>query len=115
MAETTSFQQLEEELKNYKDILGKASDTIIQQDVSKFPIFVIHQHSVDIGIQIVDNESVNGKWSVNASSLEEFVTKQIIQEGKVNQFKTVYKNPNSELCLFVLSELGAKFVFIPRN
>ena len=64
---------------------------------------------------MVDKDTVNGKWSVNASSLEEFVTKQIIQPDKVDNFKSVFKNPESDLCLFVLSELGAKFVFIPRK
>ena len=114
MTETTSFEQLEQELKAYIPTLARASDTIVEQEVSEYPIFVIHQHSVDIGIQMVDKDSTNGKWSVNASSLEEFVTKQIIQNDKVENFKSVFKNPKTDLCLFVLSELGAKFVFIPR-
>lgn len=115
MTETNNFQQLEKELQPYNTMLGAAADTIIEQEVSSFPIFVIHQHSVDIGIQMVEKDTVSGKWSVNASSLEEFVTKQIIQPEKVDDFKSVYKDPQNELCLFVLSELGAKFVFIPRR
>lgn len=115
MKTTTSFQQINDELRIYKGVLGKAADTIIEQEVSEFPIFVVHKHAVEIGIEIVNKDNVAGDWSVNASSLEEFVTKQIIQPDKIDDFKSIYKNPQSDLCLFVLSELGAKFVFIPRK
>ncbi len=115
MTKTDDYLQLEKELQPYNTMLGKAADTIIEQEVSSFPIFIVHQHSVDIGIQLIDQETVSGNWSINASSLEEFVTKQIIQTDKVDDFKSVYKDPQNELCLFVLSELGAKFVFIPRK
>lgn len=115
MTETTSFQELERELNSYQEILSKASDSIIEQEVSKYPIFVVHQLSADIGIPMVDKDDVNGNWSINASSLEEFVTKQIIQNEKVENFKSIYKNSKTNFCLFVLSNLGAKFVFIPRK
>ena len=72
------FKQLEEELTPYLKMMTKASDVVMDQGVSEFPIFVVHQHTVDIGINIVDRENIKGNWSVNASSLEEFVTKQIL-------------------------------------
>jgi len=114
MSETTNYTQLEKELQPYKPMLGKAADTILNEGVSSYPIFVIHQHSVDIGILMVDSNGVSGKWSINASTLEEFMTKQIIQEDKVENFKAIYKNPNEFHCLFVLSELGARYIFLPR-
>ena len=52
--------------------------------------------------------------SIHISTLEEFSTKQIILADKIENFKQVYKNPSEQLCLFVLSDLGATFVFIPR-
>ena len=83
------------------------------QEVSKYPIFVIHQHEVEIGIPLAENLEY-GTWNVHASSLEEFVCKQIIQEEKVDSFREVFKDPLAYFCLFVLSELGANFIFLPR-
>ncbi len=107
------FEKLREELSLYIKTLEKAAEVIVTQEVSIFPIFVVHQHTVDIGINIIDRESVKGNWSVNASTLEEFVTKQILSPQKLEDFKLVYKNHEGDLCLFVLSELGANFVFLP--
>lgn len=108
-----NFDLLKNELTNYIPTLAQAAEVIVDQGVSEFPIFVLHQHTVDIGINIVDREQTAGNWSVNASTLEEFVTKQILSPEKIDNFKLVYKNHLGELCLFVLSELGANFIFLP--
>ena len=113
--EAPIFKQLRKELRSYLPVLGKAADVILDQGVSSFPIFIIHQQALDIGINIVDREKVSGNWSVNASTLEEFVTKQLIGPEKLDDFKAVYKNPEDELCLFVLNEMGANFIFLPRS
>ncbi|MCU0346153.1 MAG: hypothetical protein MUC59_04390 [Saprospiraceae bacterium] len=115
MNKTPLYKQLERELSGYKKILSQAAEVIRDQDVSLFPIFVIHQNIVDIGINIVDKEAVKGNWSVNASTLEEFVTKQIITEEKVEDFQALYRSHHDDLCLFALSELGANFIFLPQN
>ncbi|NJL74411.1 MAG: hypothetical protein HC892_04550 [Saprospiraceae bacterium] len=57
---------------------------------------------------------MQGNWSINISSLEEFVVKQLIEVHKIDDFRRVYKDPKHHLCFFVLSELGATFNFIPR-
>lgn len=115
MSTTTQYLKLEEELSPYRDILGKAADAVVTQEVSDYPIFVVHQQIMDMGIPIIEKDGVQKKWSVNVSSLEEFVTKQIIQPDRVDNFKEVYKDPEISLCLFVLSELGANFIFLPRQ
>lgn len=115
MADTLQYRFLEKELAVYGPILGQAADTIVEKEVSDYPIFVVHQQEFDAGIPMIDREQTNGNWSVNASSLEEFVTKQIIQPEKVDAFKAAYKPVEEFVCLFVLSELGAKFIFYPRG
>ena len=115
MNQTPLFKRLEKELANYKKTLSEAAEVIQVQDVSSFPIFVIHQNIVDIGINIVNKDNVKGNWSVNASTLEEFVTKQLIAEEKVEDFQTLFRYHQNDLCLFVLSELGANFIFLPKN
>lgn len=106
--------QLETELTGYKKALAKAADTIVENNISEYPVFIFHQHTVDIGIPIIDREETKGNWSVNASSLEEISTKQIVQPEKVPDFIKVITEHGTDLCLFVLSELGANFVFLPR-
>lgn len=114
MTKAEKLAQLQVELQGYKAALSKAADTIIENNVSEFPVFIFHQHIVDMGIPIIDREETKGNWSVNASSLEEMVTKQIIQQNKLEEFKKVMLDKGSDLCLFVLSELGANFIFLPR-
>ncbi len=115
MSNSEKLSLLEEELKPYKEVLGKASDAITNEGVSNYPIFVVHQHQVDIGIPIIEKEKINGQWSINASSLEEFVTKNIVRIERIETFKDVFKPPSQHLCLFVLSEIGATFIFMQRT
>ncbi|HRO09822.1 MAG TPA: hypothetical protein PK611_03675 [Saprospiraceae bacterium] len=113
MSEIEQFIALEKQLKPYKKILGQAADVILDQHVSKYPIFVVHQQEIAVGIQLIEADK-NLPWSVNASTLEEFVTKNIIFMEKSQDFIAGYKNPETNLCLFVLSELGAQFIYMQR-
>ncbi|MEL6923174.1 MAG: hypothetical protein AAFO94_03930 [Bacteroidota bacterium] len=115
MTAEQKFQQIQDELSPYKKTLGQAADTIIEQNVSSYPIFVVHQLEVGIGIPLIEREQVEGNWSINASSLEEFATKNLVEPEKLDEFKRVYKDPTAHLCLFLLSDFGATFVFLPRN
>lgn len=114
MEKSPHFKILEQELSAFRGLMTDAAETITTQDVSNYPIFVIHKNLIDIGINIVDKEKVHSNWSVNASTLEEFVAKQLIAPEKVDDFKLLYSNHPDKLCLFVLSDLGANFVFLPR-
>lgn len=109
------YEMLKKELLIYLPMMNQASDTVMDQDVSKYPIFVFHQLEVEIGINVVDRTKVKGNWSVNVSTLEEFVSKQLIAEENVKSFQEKYEDPALHFCLFVLSELGAEFIFIPRK
>jgi len=114
MSQAAQFLKLESELKAYTNILGKAADVILDEQVSKYPIFIAHQQELEMGIPLIHGSGKNMPWSVNASTLEEFVTKGIVFEDKLKDFKDNYKNPDVFICLFVLSELGAQFIYLPR-
>ena len=115
MGKAERFIILEQELKYYTKVLSQASEIILNEGVSKYPIFVAHQHEVTIGIPVVEKEKAGGNWNFNASTLEEFVGKNIIYPEKIDEFRSNYKDAEQHLCLFVLSELGAKFVFLPKE
>ncbi|MEZ5041117.1 MAG: hypothetical protein R2828_14560 [Saprospiraceae bacterium] len=109
------YNALEKALEPQWGILEKAADAILDQEVSSYPIFIIHQHQVEIGVLLVKREAGKSDWSIQASTLEELVTKQIIQMDKVDDFRKIYKDPRTNLCLFTLSEMGATFIFLPRK
>ncbi len=108
------FLMLEQELSIYKNVMFDASQVIIDQDVSEYPIFVAHQQHMEIGLLIAEKGKVKGNWNIHASTLEELVYKQIIKEDNIEEFKKVFRNPADNVCIFVLSELGAQFVFLQR-
>lgn len=106
---------LEKELEIYNKVAGEASDIIIEQGVSNYPIIVAHQDEINFGLPLVDKNKTKGNWNLNASTLEEFVVKNILHQDKVNNFRSTYKDSSEFICLFVLSELGANFLFMPRK
>lgn len=116
MSVNQRYNQLQKELKPYMKAMIQASETIIDKEVSKYPIMIAHQQQLELGIPIVTTKTFpEGTWNIHASSLEEFVAKQIIKTDKVQNFRATYKDVKSFVCVFSLSELGAKFVFLPRT
>lgn len=113
MQKEQDLKIFKDELKPYKTLLGSVADTIMEQDVSSYPVFVLSRDAIEVGIPL-NTDDIEGSWAVNASSLEEFVAKQLVLSDKVDEFKSVYKDPTAFLCLFVVDKSGATFVFIPR-
>jgi predicted oxidoreductase (fatty acid repression mutant protein) len=114
MSKAELFLQLEQELDVYRKMMTQASDVILDKEITKFPIMVAHQQELEIGIPLT-GEDHKGLWQIHASTLEEFVQRQIIFPEKIEEFKTNYKDVKLFICVFVLSELGAQFIFLPRK
>ena len=53
MSQTDRFLSLEKELQPYKKILAQAADVILDENVSKYPIFVLHQQELEMGVPLV--------------------------------------------------------------
>ncbi len=114
MSTETQYIQLKEDLQEYIPLLGSAADTILDQDVSRYPIFVVHQlEELEIGISLLQRQEPQLNWSIQVTTLEELATKRLVEMEKVDRFREVYKNPRQYLCLFVLAT-AAQFVFLPR-
>ena len=107
------YDNLAKKLAPYNLVMGKAADTILNQDVSSYPIFIIPDESIPLGIPIVERTQEE-PLRIHASTLEELATKKVIEMSKVDHFREVYKDPAEFLCLFVVDNKDAKFVFIPR-
>ena len=107
------FEELAKKLAPYNLVMGNAADTILDQEVSSYPIFIIPEEPIPLGIPIVENTEED-PLRIHASTLEELATKQVIEMSKVDHFREIYKDPAEFLCLFVVSDEQASFVFIPR-
>jgi hypothetical protein len=107
------LSKVEKLLKLYRKQLTQAANTIKEQAVSNYPIFVASQLPLELGIPLLLKEQMIEGWSINASTLEEFHAKQIIDAEKVDNFRALYLSHKDELCIFAMTEVGAKFIFIP--
>ena len=110
---TEKLLALKNRLENFTNAARKAADKIKSENISNYPIFVVHQDQINIGIPLFSSEETKSQWAINASTLEEFYTKGLISEEKLDDFRQLYKNHSEDICFFVLSELGAQYLFIP--
>jgi len=109
------IQRLGEDMRQIQDLLVMTSQTVMDQDVSSFPIFVVYQRAEapELGIPIADEASNPGSWVVNISTLEEFVARQLISDERIENFKAVFKDPRVYFCLFLIEAGQANFIFLP--
>lgn len=107
------LQSLKVDLDFYSESIKEISTEMIAEGYTLFPIFIAHQHEVNLGELILDRNELNTNWSIQASSLEEFVDRGIVKEERKPQFEKAYKNANEYMCLFVVVPEGANFVFYP--
>jgi len=115
MKKETILKQIEREIRQYVPVLAKAADAVLDQEISNYPIFIVHQGELEVGVNVIDPQKVPSNWTIDLSILEEFAAKQIIKSENIENFRKVYKDPQTNLCLFILSEIGANFIFMPRK
>jgi len=104
---------LERDLKIYSESIHEVAIEIMVEGLSSYPIFIAYQHIVKMGELILDRDDLNMEWSINASTLEEFVEKGVIKKELQERFTKSYKNPHDFMCLFVIVPEGANFVYFP--
>ncbi len=104
---------LETDLRLYSESLREVAVEIMVEGITSYPIFVAHQHEVSLGELILNKDDLNTEWSIHASTLEEFLEKNIIKKELKQRFTETYKNPHEFMCLFVIVPEGANFVFFP--
>lgn len=107
-----NYKALDKAIAPYWHLLGQAADTVMDQEVSKYPILVIQDGELELGIPLIEKEEI----AIHVSTLEEFAARQVIPIEKVEDFKTTYKNPRYHFCFFRYDSKGEKheFLFRPR-
>ena len=104
---------LENDLKLYSDSIHEVAIEIMVEGLSLYPIFVAHQHEVKLGEMILDRHDLNTEWTIQASTLEEFIERGIIKKELKERFIKTYKTPHDYMCMFVIVPEGANFVYYP--
>jgi hypothetical protein len=109
------LQELNQNLNIYKESIREISEEIIENQVSKYPVFIASREETNLGKQIIDKEELALEWSINASTLEEFIRRKIVLENKLEAFKKSYKDPRKFLCVFALLTENAGFIYLPYD
>ncbi|WP_443944566.1 hypothetical protein ACJVDH_16805 [Pedobacter sp. AW1-32] len=104
---------LEKDLEFYADAIREVAVEIMVEGISAHPVFIAHQHEVSIGEMILNKEELNTDWTIQASTLEEFVEKGIINKERKEPFLKAYKKPEDYMCVFVIVPEGANFIYYP--
>lgn len=111
--ESTLTKALQDEIKRYKNVFLEGTRVVLDKEISNYPVFVAHQNGIELGIEFIDRKKSSTLWSYNITTLEELVTKKIIDTKKLDDFKRIYKDSLKFICLFVVEQKGASFVFYP--
>lgn len=107
------LKSLENDLKFYNESIKEVAIEIMAEGISACPIFIAHQHELNLGESILDKDELNTSWSIHASTIEEFTEKGLIQSDKLEKFLKQYKDAYKFMCVFVIVPEGANFVFFP--
>ena len=84
---------LEKDLEFYAESIKEVAVEVMVEGISAHPIFIAHQHTVNIGEVILNRDELNTQWTIQASTLEEFIQKGIINPEKKELFLKSYKKP----------------------
>ncbi|MCC8425050.1 hypothetical protein [Mucilaginibacter sp. UR6-11] len=104
---------LQRDLKMFSESIREVAVEIMVEGLSRYPIFIAHQHELKLGELILDRFELNTEWSIHASTLEEFLEAGVVKPELKDRFITNYKNPKDFMCVFVVVPEGANFVFVP--
>jgi hypothetical protein len=102
------------DVKFYHSLMTEAFDGVINEGVSKYPVFIFHIQEVTVGILIADRHEIIGDWSVNISTLEEFYIKGLVTIEQVDEIKAKITGSRPQYCCLVLTEDKGNMIFIPR-
>lgn len=90
--------------------------TVRDEGVSNYPIFVAYAGSdaekvpgIFVAEIMTDRELI---WTVNITTLEELVAKQVIDRQRLDPFRKVYREKADGFCFLIIDEEGARFGFV---
>ncbi len=99
-----------------KKVLKKAKEEVLVQDISNYPIFVLSEKEIELGIPLVKSALDDKNFSyIRMTTLEELATKGIVEMSKVDDFRALYKSKKDHFCLLIIRTDQPEFVFYPEG
>jgi hypothetical protein len=95
------------------EVMQQFAQHVVNDEVSQYPIYVAYLEEVSLGRPFLSREQHHLGWNYNASILEEFVKKGVIDREKVPAFRETYGDPEERACIFVVLPQEGGFVFVP--
>lgn len=107
------MDSLQRHVEMYKEAIRETADSIINDGISDYPVFIMHQVPIPFGESLIRQEEVETEWSLSAITVEEMIKLGIIQVEKAKYFISQFKSARKQMCLFVVTkEKEAQFIFI---
>ncbi|MCS6903864.1 MAG: hypothetical protein RML72_10850 [Bacteroidia bacterium] len=110
-SEQILLKSLNKDFRNIEKQLWKLSELMINQKISRFPIFIACDLPLSLGIKI--QELPLTYFEFRASHLQEFIQKKLIASNAIAHFQSTYPNPLEKACIFIVTENFQKFIFVP--
>lgn len=110
---SVNLELLKDDLSFYNASLKEVAIDILTEEYSKYPVFIAHQEPITIGELIIDASEHARSFNISATVLEELVEKKIVTIERETAFKETYKDPEKFMCVLLVSNTGASFVFVP--
>jgi hypothetical protein len=107
------IESLKVDLKIYEEMISEVSADMIAEGFTEYPIFIATGHEVKMGELILDKDDQAGTFNIYATTLEEMIEKKLVLESKKAEFTRTYKDPAKFMCVMLLTETIASFVFVP--
>lgn len=107
------IESLNIDLKIYDDMIGEVSADMIAEGFTAYPVFIATEHEVKMGELILDKNDQAGTFNIYATTMEEMVDRKLILESKKADFIKTYKDPKKFMCVMLLTDTIASFVFVP--
>jgi hypothetical protein len=119
VSDTANWVQLQSDVRPYHAPLRRAATTVIDEKVSNYPVFVAYAGE-DVeslpGIFVLEIPTDRRLiWTVNVTTLEELVARQVVQQDRIDPFRNVYRERADEFCFLIIDEAGGRFGFVPHS
>ena len=101
----------------YRTLLRQATEAVLDQEVSKYPILVAYQEPelAVIGLPVLQRTEAGSPWTVHLTTLEELTARKVVAMNQVDHFREVYRRNAGQLCFLVWNEGEARFAFLPAR
>lgn len=107
------IESLKSDVAQVATTLKQVAETVIEESISEYPVFIASQEVVNLGKPIFDQDELPLNWYFSASILEDFVKREIVLGENLRQFKKTYGDPAKRACIFVVTPEVGQFVFVP--